>query len=83
MLNPLCTNATAPRHRTARAAERAERMLREALTEASAVRSAEPPAFAPGDPRREAAAIGAMLARGEHVDPADLDLLRRRLEAQA
>lgn len=46
-LNPLCTNVTAPRHRTARAAERMQRDLAAALAEASAAAAAPAAPAAP------------------------------------
>lgn len=89
LVNPLSGNVSAPRHRQARALESIERQTREALTEAVAVRSADMAvrtaahpylaADAAGRTQIMAAAIGAMIARGEHVPAADLELLRKRL----
>lgn len=79
LANPLCANVSPPRKRTARAAERLERMTREAFLEADRVRLAKDPVRQASRVEVEAACISAMLARGEHVPEADLELLARRI----
>lgn len=80
LANPLCANVSPPRKRTARAAEAIARDLRAALAETTrAANAATPAANAADSTQRAAAAIGAMIARGEHVPEADLELLRRKL----
>lgn len=85
VLNPLALHPTAPRHRQARALEAlvradrtAERADRTAHVDAIATRVAAP---APSSitTERVALAIASMIARGEHVPEADLELLRQRV----